>query len=906
MLFTRHQHAHPDDYTWDKETTGLLDETAIDYTASPYRLKPSFATHCVVFQNHFTGEYIAFHDGPKYVFDGQTHEEEIDGEKYVLANYEALEYTHKPLSELKAFISNTKFRRVIAHNMISFDLLSAKLCFGVEYTLGNEWREGGLTTWSSDTWAGNKIGGFWDTLPLSKCLNPDRYGGHSLEKLASGGTTEKIQFRKHMHPDVRFKHFAADMLYYCIFDVGSNTEVYFGLMDGTKNKEGPNKPGPNLFEREELMKWMSAIRLEHNIADIITRQEHRGFDFNSGKAHIALDELDQLMEDRRVKVEPVLPERPATQAFMKGFTPPVKQIKQNLELTSYMEKFLEKHGGAFDSETREATIFGKKHKLPMPLEPLVTSMKATIDDTTHIKNWLVGLGWNPSEYKEKDITVDTKKNKLTQEKLEIAIDRYLDQTYDMAFKGDRLEHLCESLSDKWGKYSERVIITPDTPRHVIRDRMSEKKTLKVLTNPSFTKGQDKDMCPDLDRISEQFPFAKQVVEYLTYKHRRNSILGGGVDWDDPDEEPEKGYIASVREDGRIATPADTCGAATSRFKHRKVANIPRVTSLYGYQLRDLFGVGTGYYQIGYDFDSLEARIESAYCWQYDEVDHGYCVSLMMDKPNDVHTKMAQAISEIIGRAFGRSSAKNVKYGCTYGAQAAKVAKTIGDTLAVGQQVFDAFWLAAFPLDSLKKALTAQWEANGKKYIIGIDGRRVPTRSAHAILNSLFQSGGVICAKRAMVIHDVKLKQAGLSVDFFKDDWKSKEFCQQMIAYHDEAQLEASAKSFKFKSFTYASIGFDPVGADELALKAHDGVLKERAQKFKNEQLESVGEVWSDISHNDKGFYVAYCMAGQLAVQSVTEAGLFYRANDADTSPVAAHALDLTAGYIVNRSWAGCH
>ena len=134
-------------------------------------------------------------------------------------------------------------------------------------------------------------------------------------------------------------------------------------------------------------------------------------------------------------------------------------------------------------------------------------------------------------------------------------------------------------------------------------------------------------------------------------------------------------------------------------------------------------------------------------------------------------------------AHGRRLTTYVEHSGTYGAQAAKVAKTIGDTLEVGQQVYDAFWLAAFPLASLKKALTAQWEANGKKYIYGIDGRRVPTRSAHAILNSLFQSGGVICAKRAMVLHDIKLKRAGLSVDFFKDDWKTKEFCQQMIAYH---------------------------------------------------------------------------------------------------------------------------
>lgn len=63
------------------------------------------------------------------------------------------------------------------------------------------------------------------------------------------------------------------------------------------------------------------------------------------------------------------------------------------------------------------------------------------------------------------------------------------------------------------------------------------------------------------------------MEYLTYKHRRNSILGGGLEWDE-EEEAEKGYMAYIREDGRIPTPADTCGAATSRMKHRVCANIP--------------------------------------------------------------------------------------------------------------------------------------------------------------------------------------------------------------------------------------------------------------------------------------------------------------------------------------------
>lgn len=251
---------------------------------------------------------------------------------------------------------------------------------------------------------------------------------------------------------------------------------------------------------------------------------------------------------------------------------------------------------------------------------------------------------------------------------------------------------------------------------------------------------------------------------------------------------------------------------------------------------------------------------------------------MLDKPFDVHTMMAKSISAIIGREFGRSPAKNVKYGCTYGAQAAKVAKTIGSDIQTGTQVFEAFWDAAFPLKFLKDELQRQWEANGKKYIIGIDGRRVPTRSAHAILNSLFQSGGVICAKRAMVIHDVLLKEAGLAVDFFLDDWKNKEFCQQMIAYHDEAQLEASASLFEFKRFA----------------------TKEEAQAFKDEQEATIGKVWSDISKasKGKGVYVAYCEAGVLAVKAVSLAGKFY---STELVPI-----DLTAGYIVEKSWAGCH
>jgi hypothetical protein len=727
------------DITWDIEANNLLNDESIDYLSSPYKLKDSFKLHCIVVQEHVTNNFIAFYNGEKYELDGRTYDEEIEGQKYLLENYSPIEYTHYSLSEFPDFIKRTSLNKIIGHNQINYDLLAVKLFFGMDYEI------------EPDLWGDKKVC-FEDTMVISKTLNPDRFGGHSLDSLSEKTGTRKIAFRKDIHPDKRFLHFAADMLYYNIYDCKANTQVYLSLMQ----------------EKGEW-NWKDALSLEKSVIDIITRQEHRGFNFDKKLAQDNIDELDKLMEDRRVRVEPILPPRPATKKFLAEYTPPIRQFKRNGALAADIIKWVAKHDGKFLEDNSKVELFGNVYDLPLPKEPLIREMKSTIDDTTHIKNWLVGLGWSPSEYKERDLSVNSKKQKLDSEKYKVVVEKYVTQTLESNFCTDRLEKVGCS-------------------KNKLRDKLLSaniERAVKVLTNPSFTKGQDKEMCPDLERISEQFPYAKDVVEYLTYKHRRNSILGGGIDWDEDDEEAyEKGYLAGVRADGRIPTPAGTCDAATSRFKHRLVANIPRVSSLYGKKMRALFGVTEEYYQIGYDFDSLEAREEAHYCWKYESGDKEYCKSLLLDKPNDVHTKMAQKITEIIGRSFERSPAKSVKYGCTYGAQEAKVAKTIGSDLATGKVVFDAFWIAASPLKSLKDKLKVYWEnAGGKKFILGIDGRKVPTRSAHAILNSLFQSAGVLCAKRAMVIHDRKLKEEGLWADFFKHDWKNKKFCQQLIAYH---------------------------------------------------------------------------------------------------------------------------
>ncbi len=812
--------------TYDRETTGLLDESAIDYCAVPYKLKDSFKTHCIVVEEHETQQVIAFYDGPTYELDGRAYSEIIEGNTYVLSGYSAITYQHRQLKEFKQYVLDLKPGKVVAHNQINFDLLVGKLEDDMDYTI------------DEDTWCGLPVE-FEDTLVIAKTLNPDRFGGNSLDALSEKTGQRKIAFRKNIPEAERFKHFAADMLYYCIMDVKANTAVYYMLL---QEKAGWD--------------WEDAIKLEKYVMWLITRQEHRGFKFDKDLAERNISELDALMEERRLKVEPILPPKPPTKAFLQTVTPPSRQFLKTGGYSADMEKFVNKHNGELLGEVDGALrvrLFGKEHTLPMPRVPLVTEVPATVDDTTHIKNWLVGLGWAPSEYKEKDLSVKPGKVKRTRAEFEEAVNRYVEQTLASNFCQDR----CDKLEVSPSQLKQRLLKTKDG------------RACKVLTNPNFTKGLEKEICPNLEAMSERFPFARDIVDYLTYKHRRNSILGGGLDWDE-EEEAEKGYLAYVREDGRIGTPADTCGAATSRFKHRVVANIPRGSSLFGYNMRAMFGVDSNCYQIGYDFDSLEARMESTYCWRYDK-DKSYCNSLIMEKPNDVHTLLAKKISELIRREFPRNSAKSLKYGCTYGAQEAKAAQIIGSDLVTGKAVVEAFWTAALPLKDLKTKLQDYWETVGdKRFVLGIDGRKVPTRSKHALLNSLFQSAGVICAKRAMVIHDKKLRAEGLGIDFFKDNWLNKDYCQQLIAYHDEAQLEVNKSSVKFKRFN----------------------TKEECAEFKATQ----DKVWSDISEAPKGgYFVAYCRAGELAAEAVREAGRYYKLN-----------VDLTAGYVVGNNWAQCH
>lgn len=780
---------------WDIEASGLLNEDTIDYTQSPYKLRDDFTIHCIVCRDLDTGEVHNFvQDEVKTKFP---------------------EFAEK-------------VTQWVSWNGINYDHLVLKLYLGLGYTV------------EPDTFNG-KPAVIDDGMVLSKTLNPDR-PGHSLEWFGNMLGFPKIDWRaeaiklgliKKTDPKgAEFKKYHPKMLTYCQQDTLVTEKAY-----------------KHLLEEWGDWDWEEAYNLEKAVAEIITRQEHFGFWFDTELAERNVRELDKLMEGIKQRVEPSLPPKPATKKVQGEYTPCKVQFKKSGEPSSNLLKFIDKIGGKIkgDIETGFKMVWkGENYSLPLPQEPLVTTEPMTLADSTHIKEYLVrDFGWQPTSWKERDLTLDSRKKKVNNKKFGEVVDRYVEQTLNSSFCKFRCEHLGVSRQGLEEKLLKHDLTKP----------------LKVITNPDLTVGQDKDLCPGLEKIAEKYPHAQDIAHWLTYRHRRNSILGGGATLDD---EAEKGFLSFVREDGRIPTPADTCGASSRRFLHRVVANIPRVSSLYGGKMRAMFGADKGdNYLIGADFTSLEAMMEAHYTHKYPGGKE-YGESLTREKPNSVHCVNSRKMG------VSRDEAKTVKYLLGYGGQIPKLAKSTGWPMSRAKNVYNDFWEAAKPLKLLIENLTKYWEKVGnKEFVLGLDGSQIKTRSKHSLLNNLLQSAGAICAKKQMVIFDRKLKENGLAVDFFKDDWKNKTFAQQCIAYHDENQVELSRTLVEFKRFE----------------------TEEEAKEYKSNSSKACGEV----VESKGAYYVPYSIVGQFLQEAAREAS-----KELD--------LNVTLGmdYAVHVHWGGTH
>lgn len=655
--------------------------------------------------------------------------------------------------EVTTFVGDTQIKNdlpnylkdvteIIGHNLISYDLVVLKLWAGIDFTVGY--------LGESDTIC-NKPVKIWDTLVLSKLLYSATIMEHSLGAWGKKFGNEKIDFHD-------FSKYSEDMLTYCIQDTAVNSQLFFKLM-----------------EEYNSYSWSQAYEVEKKLMEITFRQSEYGFKFNKELAEDCVKELTQLMDEIAEQVNPLLPPKKLNKGDLKQYVPPKIQFKKCGSVSAVMQKWVEKHGGKL--EGRQAEIYGKVYELPIDQEPIITDGIASIDDMEHIKWHLMQIGWRPTQNKERDLTVDAKKRKRTAEEYRETVERYVKQCEEGLFGEFRCDILETPLSNL-----KTMLLSKDT-----------KKPVRVPTSPSLTVGVEKEICPNLIAMADKFPFAKQVVNYYTYKHRKNSIAGGV----DEDGEPTSGFLSQPRIaiDGRIPTPCDTNGAATSRYLHKIVCNIPRVTSLYGENMRALFGVDRAakQVQLGFDFSSLEALCQASFCLPYTKGKE-LAESLLAEKPNDVHS--------VTGRKMGvdRNTAKSLNYMSMYGAQPPKIAKALSLPLPRAQKLFNDYWEAVPALAELKKKIEDHWEKNGKKFIRGMDGRKLYSRSKHSLVNLAFQNAGALASKYTIVYIDKILKDRRLLGNPFEFDCHKVPSVMQMIVNHDEGQFSVHQSLVSFKIF----------------------------------------------------------------------------------------------------------
>jgi len=796
-----------DAYIIDIESSNLL-ANMLDYSSLPYKLNREANLWCIVIRNVGTNEV-------KYAVEGQITKE-----------------------WMKEALKGCKY--LIGHNVLKFDFLVSKLFGVLDYSVGY--------LDEPDTLFGEPVT-LIDTLILSRLFNPDRHGGHSLESWGHRtGTKLKTEFRKiciekgYITKDepkgAEFRKYVPEMLDYCIDDTEVNRNTFLALVE----------------EKGDYSGWNKAIKMENKLADLAIRRETFGFWFDKDSAVKCVEELTELMEVLRNKVNPVLPPKPMTKGDLNSFTPPATQFLKSGKPSTHIVKFAARMGGRIvtDDEKYYIEFEGNNYELPFNL-PLKTHTEADISNLDHVKMTLTDVyDWIPTEWAVRDFTKDSKKQSLTYEKRVIAFERWLKETQqgkytdlrlDIAFK----DHKVKSVEDLERK---------------IKEKLHEDYPVKLPTSPKVRVGIEKDLCPNLTALGDKVEFAKDFALFLTYKHRKSSIAGGELeDVDYDDEYPTSGFLSMYREeDSRIPTPAIEIGASSCRYRHIGVANVPRGTSVYGKEMRSLFGSGKDGVQLGFDFASLEARIQGHYCWKYTDGEE-LAKTLLAEKPNDIHT--------LTGLKLGipRSDAKSVNYMLIYGGKIPKVEAMLGVDKPRATEIFEGFWDSVPSLKELKVAVTEHWKANDKVWIAGIDGRKITTRSEHSLLNAAFQSAGVIAAKYVTVLMMQYLEKAGYNLDPFI---AAPDVCS-MIEYHDECQLFLSKTIPKFELFP----------SEEEAKAFIKGWTGEG-------QLSAISE--------GKSWYVALPNVVSLAVAKAIK----------DTEVILKLNVELGYEWIVSNTWYGCH
>ena len=434
---------------------------------------------------------------------------------------------------------------------------------------------------------------------------------------------------------------------------------------------------------------------------LMSSQALTGIAFDKEAAEKLVVRIQHEMQEIEQDVEPTLPPCPLNKGETKEFTVPAKPFKKDGTLSATMEKFLSKHGLTAHREGDNVPYIQWVDGSFHTIEAgyvLPATKPMHLGNQDDLKDWLLEKGWKPTLFNLK--------------------------------KGPNGK---PERDKKTGGY--------------------------IKTSPKM---QDQGrLCPNLEALDGDL--VRSVVRWLSLRNRL-SVVSGWL------EDPRLAF------DGCLS--AGSAGITnTFRQKHTTVVNLPKAEDgvTLGKEVRSLFVARAGRVLVGYDASALENRMEAHYVYRYPGgVEYGEEIL-----SGDPHKKNAFVFypdalallrlefdttdKEIPAFKPFRSKSKNGKYCLTYGGSGRKLAATLGLPEHMGDSLYEAFWQANKPLALLKQALELFWETTGqKKWVKGLDGRRVYTRSRHSLVNALFQSAGAIIMDTSILYMDKWL--GGISVD----------------------------------------------------------------------------------------------------------------------------------------------
>lgn len=272
-----------------------------------------------------------------------------------------------------------------------------------------------------------------------------------------------------------------------------------------------------------------------------------------------------------------------------------------------------------------------------------------------------------------------------------------------------------------------------------------------------------------------WPEAKLLTKYLGLSKLLGQLAEGDNAW------------LKMHQHGRLHGRVNTNGAVTGRCTHSNpnVAQVPSVMMQkgadgkkapvlgldggFGWESRSLYLADESHVLVGWDASGLELRCLAHFLWRFDG---GKFAKTLLE--GDIHTSNQEAAG-----LYLRDSAKTFIYAFLYGAGDEKLGKiAVQDALSAKKEKpkgtlkkiggdLRARFLKNFP--ALKRLQSAIKETlKTRDYLVGLDGRKLHVRSAHAALNTLLQSAGALLMKKALVFQfEYLTKEAGLSwaVDF---------------------------------------------------------------------------------------------------------------------------------------------